>query len=597
MKRKIETILLIVSAGKQHLLSKDKVLVGRADNCDIILDHPSVSHYHAMIEYAKGGGFTIIDLGSINGTFINGLKTDKSFLSSDDTLTIGKMHIELQEDFCEDFVFTDADTIQEIVEEKIYIPERAAENQILIDDEYCDIIFDESNTITVNAVPVTNFAIASDDFVEVEEREQTYDILEKVDGLAIQVTTVTNGSILDQFHIKLQDSTIYAGGKSGTNQIPIDVFDMDAKYPFITISGANIQIHPLEGMTGLTSDRALGEKDIIIQSAKDYQIFVELIPAPSKLKYISQLQKEKEFYKEAAKHFSAIFVPMLLLLLIDFTIEKPKKKLSIVYRKPMQSDNSKVVASQTPDKTQENTGHKKTQQDNSKLEFSKSGQKQQSQPKAVAQTEQQAAPAKKSETKAQTPVKAYEFKMNTNNLFASSNSNVSANKASTQSALTGANNMAVANTKVTGTASGDVGQMGQDSRGRGPASYGTKGLSGTAGTDTAYIEPKTVVLGSMDPELLRKILREYLPQFRHCYQQELVNNSDKIKGIVDLNFEITANGKVSKIDVKAKDSRFSRRGTDCMAQVLSVIDFPRPKGGGRVAVRQPLNFFAEKERS
>ena len=65
---------------------------------------------------------------------------------------------------------------------------------------------------------------------------------------------------------------------------------------------------------------------------------------------------------------------------------------------------------------------------------------------------------------------------------------------------------------------------------------------------------------------------------------------------VDLNFEINKNGKVQQIKVIAKDSRFSRGGTDCMAQVLSVIDFPRPKGGGRVAVRQPLNFFAEKER-
>ena len=101
----------------------------------------------------------------------------------------------------------------------------------------------------------------------------------------------------------------------------------------------------------------------------------------------------------------------------------------------------------------------------------------------------------------------------------------------------------------------------------------------------------------MDPELLRKILQQYLPQFRHCYQQELVYNSEDIRGIVDLNFEILGSGKVSKVNIKAKDNRFSKKGIDCMGKVLSIIDFPKPKGGGRVAVRQPLNFFSEKSSS
>ena len=151
-------------------------------------------------------------------------------------------------------------------------------------------------------------------------------------------------------------------------------------------------------------------------------------------------------------------------------------------------------------------------------------------------------------------------------------------------------------TKVNGTSANEVGQMGKDSAGRGPASFGSKGLSSKSGRDTAYIQTETVVLGSMDPELLRKILQQYLPQFRHCYQQELAYNSEDIKGIVDLNFEISGAGKVGKINIRAKDSRFSKRGINCMTKVLSIIDFPKPKGGGRVAVRQPLSFFSEKEK-
>ena len=100
----------------------------------------------------------------------------------------------------------------------------------------------------------------------------------------------------------------------------------------------------------------------------------------------------------------------------------------------------------------------------------------------------------------------------------------------------------------------------------------------------------------MDPELLRKILREYIPQFRHCYQQELIGHSEKVKGVIDLNFTISAGGKVSKYNIKIKDAQFSPKGVGCMGSVLSLIDFPKPKGGGVVDVRQPLNFLSETEK-
>jgi hypothetical protein len=77
---------------------------------------------------------------------------------------------------------------------------------------------------------------------------------------------------------------------------------------------------------------------------------------------------------------------------------------------------------------------------------------------------------------------------------------------------------------------------------------------------------------------------------------EIIKNSEKIKGVIDLNFSINASGRVGKMDIKAKDARFSRNGIDCMGQVLGIIEFPKPKGGGIVDVRQPLNFFAETEK-
>ena len=139
----------------------------------------------------------------------------------------------------------------------------------------------------------------------------------------------------------------------------------------------------------------------------------------------------------------------------------------------------------------------------------------------------------------------------------------------------------------------DSGLGGKDAVGNYDRSTTTRGLANKKGIDTAFVQADTVVLGSIDPEVLRKILGEYLAQFKFCYQQELQEQSEKIKGIVDLNFRIEGDGKVSKVNIKSAQTKFSDKGIGCMANILRMIDFPKPKGGGLVDVRQPLNFYSE----
>jgi hypothetical protein len=135
--------------------------------------------------------------------------------------------------------------------------------------------------------------------------------------------------------------------------------------------------------------------------------------------------------------------------------------------------------------------------------------------------------------------------------------------------------------------------LGKDAVGNYDRSTTTRGLANKKGIDTAFVQADTVVMGSIEPEVLRKILQEYLPQFKFCYQQELQEHSEKIKGIVDLNFRIEGDGKVSVVNIKSASAQFSAKGVSCMSNILKIIDFPKPKGGGLVDVRQPLNFYSE----
>jgi hypothetical protein len=93
----------------------------------------------------------------------------------------------------------------------------------------------------------------------------------------------------------------------------------------------------------------------------------------------------------------------------------------------------------------------------------------------------------------------------------------------------------------------------------------------------------------MDPELIRKILREYISQFRYCYQKALFKNPN-LAGAFDLNFTIGPNGTGGNVSLKGSGKNFDPPTVNCIKKVVSLIKFPKPKGGGTVDVRQPLNF-------
>ncbi len=581
-------------------MTKSKILLGSAENCDFTLNNDSVSHYHAMLSLNNSGHLMILDLQSSNGIFINGQRiTAPTLITEGDSLTIGTVHFDVIEDANEVKVENVEKELNIITStEKIYVPERRNENEILIDDEYCDVIFKEDNFRPLTQLPLQALDFQNIAYEQLDELDDAFE-LEKVDYQnCIQVTTLASGSVLDQYYLPLTDQEYSASALPNKGHIFIDIIE-EKKIPFISVTNGMIQVSDLEGFSINTQTLNIEDKSqVIILTRGTFQIFIEVSNVPRKLINIPTLIRETQFLKESSKIFAGIMVPMLLLLFVNFQKPKEPKKLSIIYKKPTNSKvTGKNLASKNPTSDSKNTGHKKTKQPDKKVAHKKAGQKSKAKPRKAPKMAQKTAPAKAAPKK-KAPVKAYKFKMasNVKSLFSNSKSVA---KANTRSVASISNNQALTgslNTKVAGTASAKVGSMGSDLAGA-QASMGSQGLSSKKGMDTSYIQTKTVVLGSMDPELLRKILQRYLPQFRHCYQQELSNNSEDIKGIVDLNFTIAGSGQVAGIKVTAKDNRFSKQGTDCMGKVLSIIDFPKPKGGGRVAVRQPLNFFAEQERS
>jgi pSer/pThr/pTyr-binding forkhead associated (FHA) protein len=78
--------------GEAFPLERTQTTVGRTPDCDIFLDDVTVSRRHAIV--ARGAnGFTIEDLGSLNGTFLNRHRIEKADLENGDELQIGKYRL------------------------------------------------------------------------------------------------------------------------------------------------------------------------------------------------------------------------------------------------------------------------------------------------------------------------------------------------------------------------------------------------------------------------------------------------------------------------------------------------------------------------
>lgn len=73
----------------------DGLIVGRGDHCGLVLDDDTVSTDHAELT-RRGASYLIVDLGSKNGTTVNGRVIDKpTRLSSRDIVQIGPFRLEL----------------------------------------------------------------------------------------------------------------------------------------------------------------------------------------------------------------------------------------------------------------------------------------------------------------------------------------------------------------------------------------------------------------------------------------------------------------------------------------------------------------------
>jgi pSer/pThr/pTyr-binding forkhead associated (FHA) protein len=79
-------------AGQSFQPPEGRTLIGRSPECAIFLDDVTVSRRHAEV-VREGDVFTIRDLGSLNGTYVNRRRIESATLEDDDEVQIGKYRL------------------------------------------------------------------------------------------------------------------------------------------------------------------------------------------------------------------------------------------------------------------------------------------------------------------------------------------------------------------------------------------------------------------------------------------------------------------------------------------------------------------------
>jgi pSer/pThr/pTyr-binding forkhead associated (FHA) protein len=75
---------------KEYKFDSTPVTIGRRDDNDVVIDNMAVSGHHAAIEFEEPNYYVVVDLESLNGTFVNEKQVNRERIFDGDTLIVGK---------------------------------------------------------------------------------------------------------------------------------------------------------------------------------------------------------------------------------------------------------------------------------------------------------------------------------------------------------------------------------------------------------------------------------------------------------------------------------------------------------------------------
>lgn len=654
------------SKSSGGVFGKGRILIGRTESCNLIVNNDSVSAIHAVMEIFDDRA-VIYDMNSTNGTYVNDDKIIVKELRVGDFFRLADVEFEFQ-------VYSPED-LPPVLETLEPVHGQASVKQPPVMPVSAPDVSSKSLPKTAPASsqgPSIVYPLAADPKAEFseyifEDKDDLYPIFKyESSKQAVEVIILFNDNVFSIDYLPEGRGTYFITGVLTKNdELEFPYLGKNEKFPFVEVRGTSAVVHTLPGFdvfflsdkkkdTGhVATSVELAGQDILRLHKDNLQIFVRNVQAPPKILAAPILKRDPDFRKYLALFLFIVFSFSVALNVIEVPEDKNKDELAperlatILYKQDLsvsknkaveKTENAPKVAQQSPHKVAvEKTSTTEKQPDikqpdvvTTKEQNKKPdpGKKTATEKKIVkqgttpvtkpdnrkfdnppAKGTPQAAGAKtptafaQVESKSPGHVEVYksaDFSSSVSSLVAKGGSLSGVKTAGAVGSGSNAGTVGVADGVIGGTGSIKTttmsttqGSLVGAASGALGESKGAEGLSAKRAIYTAGIPGETVVLGSMDPDTIRRILLEHLPQFRYCYQKELEKTGQETQGAIKLNFTIGASGHVMNAGVDGS-SNLPTDVKKCVVSVLKGINFPEPMGGGTVEVKQPMNFYPKK---
>ena len=595
---------------KSFPISKKRILIGSTEACDILIKHTSVSTIHAVLEKRKGQ-IKIYDMDSEQGTIVNGKRVNVATIGVGDLIVFGDYGVKL--DVCSAVPPTLS------IEDNLEIPSTLEINPPPVFSKRVSRQENnkpEKGSFDREEYPLSKIKNAEFSRYIFEDADEIKNILH-FDNYqeAVEFIILKKDEIISIEYRALKERPLYLAGKgSSKDTVEFAYLGKDQKIMIVNSGEGVCDLVTLEGFDLMSiSDNDNKENHSITSLEKDaiyclkhddIKLFVRRTLAPPKVLTESFLKNDPLLWKYLGGVLGCVLFFLLIMSIFEVDQEELEKKnpqrlASILYKKPVLSTS----VAKTKNRSKKVIQKSKTTKRSSKKQ--KSVAKKNKKANVVQKrTKQRQAPPKKSVAKRAkpSPVKS-KGKVDTYKSvdFSSSISSLQS-RGGVENTKFSKTEVSDSYEKVSGQVSPGAAKLADvvgDSESRISDSAGDLSSSGSLdefsdgkSVAVAGIPSRTVVLGGMDPDTIRKILMDHLPQFRFCYQKELDRAKNEFSGRVELNFIIGASGHVTKAGVLNASVPSSVRS--CVVNVLKGIPFPEPRGGGVVEVTQPMNFYSNQ---
>jgi len=580
----------------------------------------------------------VYDMHSETGTYINGKKVVSSVFELKDVLAFGSYTFTLNKYNPKTVLPPVLDVLDPGVDETFPVLPKTAPNRL-----------DEAQQI-----PIVEYPLAKDPKAEFseyifEDADKIYPIFNyQIDEKSVEIIILFKGIIYSVDFLPINNGAFRLVGSGATSkEVEFAYLGKEEKVEFLEIALFGYECFQLSDQKSHEKTEEviipLEQNDILRFSKGDLQIFVRLTEKPPKVKHAPILRREGDLKKYLFLVFFLIFsfLGIMSSIEVDEEIEKekiPERIATILYKEKLTiSQNKAIVKNKRAPKKKimkapvKKVSLKKEPEKKILLKNVVKKSKRQAEKRKIVAKPKKATPnrakrnnvadkvrptkkvskarnnkAKASATKARRKsnrpskskgnvdtFKSFDFSNTINSLIAKGGTSKSARTSTARSSdssfsgLEGSNSATLKRAKV----SNNIGSLAGSAQGKLDASTGTSGLGDKKSIYTAGMPGKTVVFGGMDPDIIRRILRDHIPQFRYCYQSALDRSSQHFQGVVKLNFLIGASGHVTRAGVNGVKGKMPGKVRGCVRNVLMGIKFPEPMGGGRVEVNQPISFY------